>query len=144
MKSIRSPLLIVILIAAGIFAVSAAAGMERVSMHAIDVAAEQMRQPYSVPDALERQLPAGEKGNSRALAFALVMLLALAFSVVGLLALYFGAPFLKQARGLARDARRRPSAPSRLPLPRALPALPQPDPAPALPAPTTPGEVEWF
>ena len=115
---------------------------ERVTTYAIDTAAAQINQPYSVPDALERQMPA--EPNHRAVVFALALLLALVAAVLALAFLYFGSPFLKNLRGLAREFRRRPavarpagrSAPS-----PALPWARQP-PVPALPAPAEAPDAE--
>lgn len=116
---------------------------ERVATYAIDTTAAQLNQPYSIPDALERQAP---PESARAWVFIAVLLLALIVSVIGLFALYLGAPFLKNARALVREWTRghRP-APSR-PLP-ALPRLERPAPPAALPATATPpdtGEVQWL
>lgn len=135
MKSIsfRSLFFFALLLIVGIAALIGVPASERVAMHAIDVAAAQMNQPYSVPDALARQMPA-EDGH-RAAVFALVMVLALVFAVMGLFALYFGAPFLKNARGFVREFRRGRTAPTRSPGAAATrPALPWGSPSPAVPA----------
>lgn len=151
MKSIsfRSLFFFALLLIAGITALIGVPASERVAMHAIDVAAAQMNQPYSVPDALERQMPAED--NHRAVVFALVLLLALVFAVMGLLGLYFGAPFLKNARGFVREFRRGRAAPARPPgAAAARPALPWGSPppvVPALPAPPPEGAedgVAWL
>lgn len=144
MKSISWGILLLLIIAmiALINGGDAISAGERVANHAIDTAAAQINQPYSVPDALERQMPA--EPNHRAVVFALALLLALVAAVLALAFLYFGSPFLKNLRGLAREFRRRPAAarpPGRSAPSPALPWTRRP-PVPALSAPAEAPDAE--
>lgn len=144
MKSISWGILLLLIIAmiALINGGDAISAGERVANRAINTTAAQLNQPYSVPDALERQMPA--EPNHRAVVFALALLLALVAAVLALAFLYFGTPFLKNLRGLAREFRRRPAAARPAGRPSLTPALPrgrQP-PVPALPAPAEAPDIE--